>query len=205
MMPSTSLRHGSRTTRLLALAGLLATAPLMLACSGSTGSAPAADDTARLAERGAYLVKIIGCDDCHTPWIEGPEGPEPDMTRRLSGHPEDMALAAPTAVDENWPWQGAGSNTAYAGPWGVSFAANLTPDELTGTGIWTEDIFVQTLRTGRHWGHARPILPPMPWQAYRWMTDEDLRAIYAFLRTVPPIRNQVPEPIPGPVVAEQTP
>ncbi len=186
---------------------LIAAATLVLVAARSRGGFA---DAGRLSHseriaRGAYLVTIGGCNDCHTPWIEGPEGPEPDMTRRLSGHPEDMALAAPTAVDENWPWQGAGSNTAYAGPWGVSFAANLTPDELTGTGIWTEDIFVQTLRTGRHWGHARPILPPMPWQAYRWMTDEDLRAIYAFLRTVPPIRNQVPEPIPGPVVAEQTP
>lgn len=89
----------------------------------------------------------------------------------------------------------AGTNTAWAGPWGVSFTANLTPDENTGIGIWTEDIFMNTIRNGRHWGVARPLPPPMPWQAYRELTDEDLKSVYAYLRSIPPIHNRVPQPL----------
>ncbi len=148
-------------------------------------------------ERGRYLVSTSGCHDCHTPWVDGPEGPEPDMSRALSGHPEDLVM--PPAPDlGNGPWvvAAAGTNTAWAGPWGVSFTANLTPDENTGIGIWTEDIFVNTIRSGRHWGVSRPILPPMPWKVYGQMTDQDLESIYAYLRTIPPIHNRVPEPLP---------
>jgi hypothetical protein len=121
-------------------------------------------------------------------------GPEPDMTRMLSGHPESLVVPRPPRLPEGpWVWMGAGTNTAFAGPWGVSFTANLTPDENTGIGIWTEDIFVRTIRTGRHWGVSRPIQPPMPWQYFSKMSDEDLKAIYAYLRTIPPVHNRVPE------------
>lgn len=151
---------------------------------------------ARVA-RGAYLVNAIGgCNDCHTPLKLGPNGPEPDMTRMLSGHPEGLNMPpAPKLGDGPWVWAGAGTNTAFAGPWGVSYSANLTPDRLTGIGIWDEQMFIKTLRTGRHWGVSRPILPPMPWQAFRNMTDEDLASIYAYLRTVKPVRNQVPDAV----------
>ena len=88
------------------------------------------------------------------------------------------------------------TNTAFAGPWGVSFAFNLTPDENTGTGIWTEEMFVTALRTGKHMGQSRPLLPPMPWQGYGQMTDEDLAAVFAYLRSVPAIHNRVLEPLP---------
>ena len=71
----------------------------------------------------------------------------------------------------------------------------MTPEKLTGTGIWTEEMFIQTLRTGKHWGVSRPILPPMPWQNYAQATDEDLKSIYAYLRTVQPIKNQVPDAV----------
>ena len=81
------------------------------------------------------------------------------------------------------------------GPWGVSYAPNLTPDETTGLGIWTEEMFLQALRTGRHMGTSRPILPPMPWQVYGQMPEQDLKAIYAYLRSLPPVRNRVPEPV----------
>jgi hypothetical protein len=77
----------------------------------------------------------------------------------------------------------------------VSFAANLTPDQNTGLGIWTEDMFMRAIREGRHMGTSRPILPPMPWQAVRNLNDEDLRAVFAYLKTVPPITNHVPDPI----------
>ncbi len=93
--------------------------------------------------------------------------------------------------------------TAWAGPWGVSYSANLTPDENTGIGSWSEETFVGALRTGRHMGVSRPILPPMPWGAFRNLIDEDLRSIYAYLRTVPPVRNRVPEPLPPPALAER--
>ena len=88
---------------------------------------------------------------------------------------------------------GAATNTAYSGPWGVSYAANLTPDQNTGLGIWTEEMFVSAIRTGRHMGVSRPIMPPMPWTVYRNLTDEDLKSVYAFLRTIPAIHNRVPE------------
>ena len=127
----------------------------------------------------------------------GPAGPEPDMTRALSGHPQDIVIDAPAQVSEPWVGAMTATNTAWSGPWGVSFAANLTPDPETG--IWremTEAQFIEALRTGRHLGHGRAILPPMPWPVYGKKTDEDLKAIYAYLQTVPPIKNKVAEPLP---------
>jgi hypothetical protein len=175
-------------------AGFVAVAGLLI-LSGFWPMHGSAAERARV-ERGRYLVEIAACNDCHTPWVLGPEGPAPDMTRMLSGHPGDMVLEPPAVTGGPWLWGGAASNTAYYGPWGVSFAANLTPDEDTGIGVWTEEIFVETLRTGRHWGVSRPILPPMPWAAYARMTDSDLRSMFAYLRTIPPVRNRVPEPLP---------
>lgn len=153
-------------------------------------------------KRGEYLVTIGGCHDCHTPLKPGPNGPEPDLSRALSGHPENLVMPAPPKMDGGpWMWAGAATNTAFAGPWGVSFAMNLTPDRVTGIGIWDEAMFKKTLRTGRHWGVSRPILPPMPWQNYGRATDEDLSAIYSYLRTLKPVRNQIPDAIiaPAPV------
>jgi mono/diheme cytochrome c family protein len=147
-------------------------------------------------ERGKYLVTIGGCNDCHTPLKMGPEGPVPDMDRMLSGHPETFPVAgqAPSA-GEAWLASTAATGTAFSGPWGVSFTANLTPDRNTGLGIWTEDMFVKTLRTGKHWGTSRDILPPMPWFNYGQMTDDDLKAVFAYLRTIKPLANHVPAPI----------
>jgi hypothetical protein len=105
--------------------------------------APAVDvsnktNAAARVERGAYLVRTMGCNDCHTPWIMGPRGPEPDMSRALTGHPAEMVLPPPAPLPPGpWTWLGAATNMAFAGPWGVSFTANLTPD--TGLGNWTED------------------------------------------------------------------
>jgi mono/diheme cytochrome c family protein len=146
--------------------------------------------------RGKYLVDAIGCDDCHSPKKMGPAGPEVDFTRRLSGHPEGSNLPAPPAV-ANSPWiaTAAWDLTAWSGPWGVSYAFNLTPDENTGIGSWSEETFVQAIRTGRHMGVSRPILPPMPWTVYRNLSDEDLKAVYAYLRSIPPVKNRVPEPL----------
>ena len=135
----------------------------------------------------------MGCNDCHTPWTMGPEGPEPDMTRFLSGHPEQIGPLPKVKAAEPFIWSGFATKTAFSGPWGVSYAFTLTPEQNTGLGIWTEEMFMKTIRTGRHMGVSRPINPPMPWPAYRNATDDDLKAVYAYLRTIKPIVNHVPE------------
>ncbi len=148
--------------------------------------------------RGAYLVRFGSCHDCHTPHRIGPEGLAPDMTRALSGHPADFTVTPPAAFGRDWMMVGARTNTAFAGPWGVSFTANLTPDKETGLGNWTEDMFITALRTGRHEGRGRPILPPMPYQYVSSLSDDDLKAVFAYLQSLTPIRNKVPAPIDPP-------
>jgi mono/diheme cytochrome c family protein len=166
------------------------------ACSAPKAQASQAGDPAKIA-RGQYLVTVGGCNDCHTPLKMGPKGPEPDMTRMLSGHPEQFVITAPAKMPSpEWMIASAPTNTAHSGPWGVSFTANLTPDENTGLGIWTEEMFIKALRTGRHMGASREILPPMPWTNYGKMTDDDLKAVYAYLRSIPPVHNRVPDPLP---------
>ena len=94
-------------------------------------------------------------------------------------------------------WMAAVSNdfTTWAGPWGVSYTANLTPDQNTGLGIWTEDMFVNALKQGKHMGKSRPILPPMPWNWYGQLPEEDLKAMFAYLRSIPAVANRVPIPL----------
>jgi hypothetical protein len=149
-----------------------------------------------LIKRGALLVGVGGCADCHTPFKMGSKGPEKDSSRGLSGHPEELKLAAPPRLDAQWNWVGASTMTAFAGPWGRSYAANLTPDRETGLGAWRERDFIQAMRTGKHLGVARPIAPPMPWQALAGLPDRDLRAIYAYLMAQPAISNRVPDYVP---------
>lgn len=175
------------TGLLLALAGTAACGKSEASTSDAT---PKALD--RVA-RGKYLVTAMACADCHSPWIVTPQGPMPDPERYLSGHPEQVKVGpAPTP---NGPWivQSFATNTAHAGPWGISYSANLTPDVNTGLGIWTEDMFLRAIREGRHMGQSRPIQPPMPWPAFRNLNDEDLKSIYAYLRTIKPIVNHVPD------------
>jgi Cytochrome c len=171
---------------------------LPAAAFGLARATPLVTATGRV-ERGKYLVSAIGCGACHTPKTMGPAGPRSDESRFLSGHPEGSALGPPPRPDSGrWVAVSSWDTTAWAGPWGVSYSSNLTPDENTGIGSWSEDTFVRALRTGRHMGVSRPILPPMPWGAFRNLTDEDLQSIYAYLKTVPPIRNRVPAPVPPP-------
>lgn len=175
----------------MALARNLAALALVMLGTGAVGQ------DADAVDRGKYLVNTSGCHDCHTPWIMGPSGPEPDMTRALSGHPADLAITAPATISDGWVMAVNPTNTAWSGPWGVSFTANLTPDPETGVlSKMSEAQFIESIRNGRHLGQGRPILPPMPWTVYRNMTDEDLAAIYAYLRQIPPVRNQVAEPLP---------
>jgi mono/diheme cytochrome c family protein len=167
--------------------------------AGPVAAPPVADAVAR----GGYLVQFGSCHDCHTPFKMGSNGPEPDMTRALSGHPSAFVVPPPPPPSDPWIWFGVGTNTAFAGPWGVSFTANLTPDKDTGLGNWTEDMFLMALRTGRHEGKGRPILPPMPYKFVGSLSDEDLKAVFAYLQSIPPIRNRVPAPIDPPEETER--
>ena len=140
---------------------------------------------AQRLERGRYLVTIAACHDCHSPKIDAHM--TPDANRLLSGRP---ATTRP-------PLQSSGEIrasldlTAWAGPWGNSYAANLTPDAETGLGArYTEASFIKTIRTGKK-PEGEMLSPPMPWPVYRNMTDEDLKAIYAYLTSLKPVKNVV--------------
>lgn len=180
-----------------------ALAPLLLtAATGCGGDATAGQDDA--VKRGKYLTTIMGCADCHSPKIQGPHGEiMPDPKRELCGHPAGDPYPNWTPGDLKGRNAIALTNThlsAWAGPWGVSFAINLTPDKKTGLGEWPEQAFIQAMRTGKHQGQpdGRPILPPMPWPNFAQATDEDLKAVWAYLRSLPPIENAVPTPVPPP-------
>lgn len=148
-------------------------------------------------ERGRYLVNTSGCMDCHTAMKPGPKGPERDFDRHLAGHPQEVQLPpAPKLPEGPWGVTMALTGTAYNGPWGTSYGANLTPDPETGLGRWTEADFIATFRTGKRMGRGREILPPMPIPVYKNFSDADLKAVFAYLRTLPAIKNKVPEPQP---------
>ena len=161
------------------------------------GAVPAAAPAVSQVERGKMLVIGGGCHDCHTPKKVGPAGPEADMDRMLSGHPESEGVPPPFKPIKGSPYviHINGHLTAWSGDWGVSFAANLTPDQNTGLGIWTEDMFVTALKEGKHMGKSRPILPPMPWNWYGQLPEEDLKAMFAYLKSIKPIANRVPVPL----------
>jgi mono/diheme cytochrome c family protein len=151
-----------------------------------------------MVQRGKYLVEIGGCNDCHSPKMMTDMGPVPDTTRLLSGHPGDhpvtdldpAMLASKTWILTNM------DITAWVGPWGISYTANLTPDPETGLGNWTDELFIKALRSGKHMGVGRPILPPMPWQGISQLTDQDLKNVFAYLQSIKPVHNKVPDPVP---------
>lgn len=149
-------------------------------------------------KRGEYLVWFGSCRDCHTPKVMTPMGPIPDSTRSLSGHPANEVLpATPAGLFGPDKWGALTNNnlTAWIGPWGTTYARNLTPDTATGLGSWTESMFIKTMRTGKHMGEGRDLLPPMPWQSLAQLTNDDLKAIWAYLRSIKPIENAVPDPL----------
>jgi len=149
-----------------------------------------------LVSRGKYLVNAIGCDDCHSPKKMGPQGPEIIAEKRFGGFPAETKIPKAGSAKGQWVLF-VPDLTAAVGPWGMSFAANITSDE-TGIGNWTQEQFFRALREGKYKGLAegRPLLPPMPWPSYGKLSDEDLSAIFAFLKSTQPVRNVVPAPIP---------
>jgi len=152
----------------------------------------------QMIERGKLLVTVGGCDDCHTPKNFGPNGPELNMSRRLSGHPEGTPVPpVDTSLIHQWAYM-SHDLTMAVGPWGVTFSANLTPDNETGIGTWQPEMFVKAMKTGKHLGVAegRPIMPPMPWQNMAQLPEEDLKCMFAYLKSLSAVKNKVPNPLP---------
>lgn len=180
---------------------VLATA-VIVACNSTTGdenkNAAPAKDSAALVARGQYLVTIAGCDDCHSPKRMGAHGPEIIPELRFSGFQKDGKLPPVDGKTVQNGWMlFAPDLTAAVGPWGISYAANITSDQ-TGIGNWKEENFVRALREGKAKGIAgnRDLLPPMPWINYKNMTDDDIKSVFAYLKTTKPVNNAVPQPVP---------
>lgn len=174
----------------------------MIGCSTpqETTPIPAEPTTAELLERGKTLVTVGGCRDCHSPKIFNETGMHFDESRAFSGHPEGSSLPEidKRALSPGYWVLFSGDLTAAVGPWGMTFARNLTPHE-TGIKGWSKEVFIKAMRTGQHMGieKGRPIMPPMPWENQKELSDQDLTAIFTYLQSLKPIDNYVPEPIPA--------
>jgi hypothetical protein len=188
---------------ILFILGVLAiTTSVLVACNTTEKKETSTDKKMtkeELVKRGEYLVAAVGCDDCHTPKKMGPQGPEPDMTLRFSGHPSGMPIGPTdsTIFAKGWVNLAMDLTSAY-GPWGTSFSANLSSDS-TGIGMWTEEQFFRAIRKGLSKGLEgnRPLMPPMPWMMYKNFNDEDLRSIFEYLKSSKPVKNVVPAYIPS--------
>jgi hypothetical protein len=188
----------------IALAILLIAVVTVLAVRCTSRQADAATPTVTMPEptvsieRGEHLVIGGGCHDCHSPKIMTPMGPKVDSSRMLSGHPAGAPLPQiNVAALKPGNWINFSPDlTAFIGPWGMSYSANLTSDSATGIGAWSEENFVNAIHKGKHMGfdQGRPISPPMPWDNYRNLTDDDLKSIFAFLKSTKPVSNRVHEP-----------
>ena len=167
---------------------------VQLSCTQAGENKPLTQE--EMVALGKYIVSTSACNECHTPKIFTPNGTVSDTTRFLAGFPQDEKLPSldiNLLTTDKWVSR---YLSAWVGPWGISYASNLTPDNATGLGAVTEAMFIKTLREGKLKGVGRPLLPPMPWKEVGKKTDEDLKAIYAYLRTIKPIHNQVPQPVP---------
>ncbi|WP_372918253.1 diheme cytochrome c-553 [Salegentibacter sp.] len=151
-----------------------------------------------LVKRGKYLVNTIGCQDCHSPKRMGERGPEYIKELSFSGYQakNELPPISQDALDKGWMLISP-DLTAAVGPWGVSFAANLTSDD-TGIGNWSFEQFKRSLTEGKLKGlpNGRMLLPPMPWENFKNLEEEDLRAMYEYFLSTEPVNNPVPPPIP---------
>jgi hypothetical protein len=147
-----------------------------------------------LIERGKYLVTIMGCNDCHSPKIMGANGPQTDTANTLSGYPSTRPLPVFPADQVKKGFVVVNDDmTAAAGPWGTSYAANITSD-TTGIGMWKEEQFINALTHGKYKGldAARTLMPPMPWQNFITLKKEDSKALFQYLLSTKPVKNVVP-------------
>jgi len=187
---------------------VVATSTILLSeCDQVSGeNKPGEKETSKLAfagfesqaKWGEHLVTVSACHDCHTPKKMTDHGPDIDSSLLLSGHPSELEVPNIDRHElENKGVTATSDLTSWIGAWGISYTANLTSDP-TGIGNWKEDQFIYAIREGKMKGLAgsRPMLPPMPWQMYRNMTDDELKAIFAYLKTTKPIHNIVPQPTP---------
>ena len=147
-----------------------------------------------VVKQGEYLVTIMGCNDCHSPKKMGANGPEIIPELMLSGAPGNSPIVKFTdpLIKDGFAMFYP-DLTAAAGPWGVSFSGNLTPDE-TGIGNWTEEQFKKAMTQGKFKGleSGRTLLPPMPWSSFKSLKDEDVHAIFIYLKSIKPVKNVVP-------------
>lgn len=181
---------------------ILATGIIIFACTGGQKKEEKSPilSQSEMVNRGEYLVTAIGCDDCHSPKKMGAQGPEIIPELRLSGYPANRPVEKVDTSVTSKGWVVLSPDlTMAAGPWGVSFAANLTSDG-TGIGNWSESNFLTAIRNGKAKGleNGRSLLPPMPWYNFAKLTDEDIKSIFAYLKTTNAVKNIVPEPIAPP-------
>lgn len=168
----------------------------LMACNNQTETTESVSNQLtndELVARGEYLVTTIGCADCHSAKIMTANGPAVDPATNLAGHVDgDLSELVNQDALANW-YLFSPSLTAAVGPWGISYSANITSDD-SGIGMWTEEQFFRAMREGQYKGleGTRKLLPPMPWQNFANMTDDDLKAIFAYLKSTPPVRNVIP-------------
>lgn len=128
--------------------------------------------TTEQLSRGRYYIALLGCGSCHT---DGALTGDPNSNRLLAGSNVGIAYTSPFVDD--YP--------------GVVYPRNLTPDMETGIGAWTMDQIVDMIREGVS-DHSQRSLPVMPWPAYAEITEDDALSIAAYLKSLPPVRHQVP-------------
>ena len=191
-------------TAIIASALLITAASFLYSCTSSSGNTTAAPDSTSTAnnyggfasqeEWGKHIVTISGCNDCHSPKTMTAQGPVVDATKALSGAPSPAPLPNATAEQIAKGMAATIDMTAWVGPWGKSYAANITSDS-TGIGNWTEQQFADCLRKGIYKGISgtRPLMPPMPWQDFSNMSDNEIKAVFAYLKSTKPVHNVVPQ------------
>lgn len=169
--------------------------------TATTPATPSAEDNIKEGQR---LVAALDCEICHSPKRMGPKGPEIIPELRFGGHQAGTQLPPydEKTVKAGWALF-APDFTSIIGPWGQSYAGNISSDS-TGIGMWTEEQFKKVLREGKYKGldNTRPILPPMPWEAYKNLTDEEISKVFAFLKSTSPVKNVVPTAIINPPPAK---
>jgi mono/diheme cytochrome c family protein len=142
----------------------------------------------RPVDRGAYLVRLARCGLCHTARPAGVSWRHRRLDMEFGGGRRFSATPFYDELDPD-PATTAAPKAGRGGGAGIVVSANITPDP-SGIAFFDEAIFIETIRTGRVAG-IRPLSGAMPWNRFRLLTDEDLSAIFSYLRSVPPVRHRV--------------